>query len=398
MARQSRHGGGQITAYAPHPSGRQATPRRAFGNPVAAAVPNPAYEAPPFTNKVNLLLPIHVIMPDQWIADAGKIVFHSVGDTGGVSDGAVQQTSIAHVMQAQVDAAAATEKPAFFYNLGDVVYFNGQSSDYSWQFYEPYQFYQPHIFAIAGNHDGDIRTRRNDPPVTEPSLTGFMDNFCDDRPREIQPYHRDTMTQPYVYWALDAPFVRIVGLYSNVDGTLDASGGFEQRRWLREQLTAAADLDKCLVVAVHHPPYSLDAAHGGSPDILAALDRAVADTHKSPDVVLSGHVHNYQRFTRRAHRRDLPFVVAGAGGYAHFPKAMHQLQKDGNRNLIRTPFDTTEPGVTLESYNETDTGFLRITVDDKTFKGEYFLVPFQGEPPADPFDTFTLDWKRHTLT
>jgi hypothetical protein len=71
------------------------------------------------------------------------MVFHAVGDTGGVNDGAIVQTAVAHQMEAQVDAAADPEKPAFFYNLGDVVYFNGQSIDYSWQFYEPYQYYQP---------------------------------------------------------------------------------------------------------------------------------------------------------------------------------------------------------------------------------------------------------------
>jgi 3',5'-cyclic AMP phosphodiesterase CpdA len=301
-------------------------------------------------------------------------------------------------MQAQVDAAADSDKPAFFYNLGDVVYFNGQSSDYSWQFYEPYQFYQPHIFAIAGNHDGDIRTRRNDPPVTEPTLTGFMNNFCDDSPRVIQPYHRDTMTQPYVYWTLDAPFVTIIGLYSNIDGNLDGRGGFEQKRWLREQLTAAANQNKCLVVAVHHPPFSLDRPHGGSPDILSALDRAVADSGKAPDVVLSGHVHSYQRFTRRANGRDLPFVVAGAGGYAHFPKAMHKLQTNpDDGSPIQTPFQTTVGGVTLEAYNDTEPGFLLVTVDDKTLKAEYYLVPFEDTPPADPVDAFTLNWKTHKL-
>jgi hypothetical protein len=337
-------------------------------------------------------------MPDQWIVDAGKLVFHTVGDTGGVNDGAAQQTLIAHAMQAQVEAVADSDKPAFFYNLGDVVYFNGQSSDYSWQFYEPYQFYQPHIFAIPGNHDGDIRTRRNDPPVTEPTLTGFMSNFCDDSPREIQPYHRDTLTQPYVYWTLDAPFVTIIGLYSNIDGTLDGRGGFEQKRWLREQLTAAAKQDKCLVVAVHHPPFSLDRPHGGSPDILAALDRAVADTGQAPDAVFSGHVHSYQRFTRRANGRDLPFVVAGAGGYAHFPKAMHKLQTNpDDGSPIQTPFQTTVEGVRLEAYNDTEPGFLRVTVDDKTLKAEYFLVPFEDTPPADPVDAFNLNWRAHKL-
>jgi hypothetical protein len=130
-------------------------------------------------------------------------------------------------MERQVRSAAAAEKPAFFYNLGDVVYFNGQSHYYRRQFYEPYQYYPPHIFAIPGNHDGDVHTRGNDPPVTEPTLTGFLENFCDDQPRHQFPY-RATMTQPYVYWTLDAPFATIIGLYSNVDGSLDGRGSFEQ--------------------------------------------------------------------------------------------------------------------------------------------------------------------------
>jgi len=67
-----------------------------------------------------------------------------------------------------------------------------------------------------------------------------------------------------------------------------------------------------------------------SPDILIALDRAIADSGRTPDAVFSGHVHSYQRFTRRAGGHDLPFIVAGAGGYAHSPKAMHKLQTDAN--------------------------------------------------------------------
>jgi hypothetical protein len=357
---------------------------------------NPGFEPPPFTNRVNLNLPLHVVMPDDAIVAAGKMVFHAVGDTGGVNDGAIVQTAVAHQMEAQVDAAADAEKPAFFYNLGDVVYFNGQSIDYSWQFYEPYQYYQPYIFAIAGNHDGDTHVRRNDPPVNEPTLTGFMNNFCADSPEPVPTYHRSTMTQPYVYWTLESPFLTVIGLYSNVDGSLDGHGTYEQQGWLRDQLKNAPT-DKCLLVAVHHPPYSLDRPHGGSPDVLRALDRAAADAGRLPDAVFSGHVHSYQRFTRRTGGHDLPFVVAGAGGYAHAPRAMHQLQTPTAGGKIATPFQTTVPGVTLEAYNDTDPGFLRVTVDKTTLKGEYFLVPFEGAPPAVAVDVFTLGWKRKKL-
>jgi len=380
----------------PHPSGRTAKPRREFGDPVAALKQFPTFIPAPATNNTNLVLPLHAIMPDDWIVKAGKLVFHMVGDTGGINDASVVQDQIAGVMQDQVAAAPEDAVPAFFYHLGDVVYFNGQSYYYRWQFYEPYQYYTPYILAIPGNHDGDTHTRGNDPPVTEPSLTGFMRNICDTQANHLVPY-RATMTQPYVYWTLDAPFVTMIGLYSNVDGSLDGRGTFEQQAWLQDQLKNAAR-DKCLLVTVHHPPYSLDRPHGGSPEILKALDRAMQASGRVPDAVFSGHVHSYQRFTRTRGGREIPYVVAGAGGYAHIPKAMHQLQvnpADGSR--IHTPFKTRDPEVVLAAYNETDPGFLRVTIDEHKLLGEYFLAPFTGDPPAAAADTFTLDLKKHKV-
>ena len=74
-----------------------------------------------------------------------------------------------------------------------------------------------------------------------------------------------SVTQPYVYWTLDATFVTIIGLYSNVEGGLDARGRIDQQTYLQQQL-ANADKNKKLFITVHHPPFSLDSAHGGTPD------------------------------------------------------------------------------------------------------------------------------------
>ncbi|MBV8264830.1 MAG: hypothetical protein JO252_00635, partial [Planctomycetaceae bacterium] len=87
----------------------------------------------------------------------------------------------------------------------------------------------------------------------------------------------------------------------------------------------------------------------------------------------------------------------GAGGYANTEKLMHKLQTQPDNEKIRTPFQTLAEGVTLESYNDTQPGFLRLTIDKETLACEYFVVPFDGNPPAEPFDAFSLHWKRHTL-
>jgi len=117
--------------------------------------------------------------------------------------------------------------------------------------------------------------------------------------------------------------------------------------------------------------------------------------------VFTGHVHDYQRFTRDLPGGEqIPRIIAGSGGYAHTVQAMHKLQRDptkGNQP-ITAQFATDLAGVTLESYNEVAGGFLRVTVDSATLTCEYFAVPFSGAAPAEPFDSFTLDWQKHLIT
>jgi 3',5'-cyclic AMP phosphodiesterase CpdA len=248
------------------------------------------------------------------------------------------------------------------------------------------------IFAVPGNHDGDTHVRKGDEPDTEPSLYGFFENFCATAPHHASPY-RMSMTQPYPYWTLECPFVTIVGLYSNVEGSLDARGRSDQQFFLEDQLRSA-DTAKKLLIAVHHPPFSLDSAHGGCPDILNAIDRAVLASKRMPDAVLSGHVHNYQRFSRRMKdpktnkERTVPYVVAGAGGYADAPRSMHHLQKGLHGKKL--PIQTTHPDVKLENFNQAEPGFLRITVDEGQVLFEYFLVPFEDGPDnVSLFERFT---------
>jgi len=180
--------------------------------------------------------------------------------------------------------------------------------------------------------------------------------------------------------------VTMVGLYSNVEGSLDARGRNDQQAYLEAQM-AAAPRDAKLVVTVHHPPYSLDSAHGGTPDILLALDRAIQSTGRLPDAVLSGHVHNYQRFTRTLKGKQIPYIVSGAGGYANTARSLHKLQKE--LTDVQLPYQTTHADVQLESFQEEEPGFLRITVDEKDLTFDYFTVSFEDDTVA-LFDSVTV--------
>ncbi|HET6990473.1 MAG TPA: metallophosphoesterase, partial [Bacteroidia bacterium] len=246
-----------------------------------------------------------------------KMIFQTVGDTGGVKDPTPQHL-VARKMEEQFSAKKKEDNPLFFYHLGDVVYFNGEAKEYASQFFEPYVKYPAPIFAIPGNHDADIDGTDNTPP---PSLSAFAKVFCDTKSRKLPlagEAQRTSMIQPNVYWTLESPLATIIGLYTNVP-----SGGqikADQRDWFIAELKAAEAQrkDKAIIVALHHPPYSIDSLHGESGAMQAFLEKAFAETGVYPDLILSGHVHNYQRFTKKYQNgRQLPFIVAGAGGYWH---------------------------------------------------------------------------------
>ena len=101
------------------------------------------------------------------------------------------------------------------YHLGDIVYSFGESEYYYDQFYNPFRNYPAPIFGIPGNHDGLVA-----PNSTASSLAAFLENFC----ASGQPPHRTpesgglartAQVQPSIYFTFEAPFVRILGLYSN---------------------------------------------------------------------------------------------------------------------------------------------------------------------------------------
>jgi hypothetical protein len=105
--------------------------------------------------------------------------------------------------------------------------------------------------------------------------------------------------------------------------------------------------------------------------------------------VLAGHVHNYQRFTRRVNGRDVPYIVAGAGGYWH----LHQMALDASGGHLPVPWAVPGSDTSLEQYDDQHHGYLRITATPTTLSGEYVMVAGHlnvGAPPQT-IDTFAID-------
>jgi hypothetical protein len=329
------------------------------------------------------------------IQQAGQIVFHSVGDTGSVI-GPATQSLVADKMATDFHEANVADVPSFLFHLGDVVYYFGEATYYYDQFYAPYRDYPAPILAIAGNHDGVVY-----PKDPAPTLAGFMENFCTAGPApapDAGNLLRTTMTQPGVYFTLEAPFVRILGIYSNVledPGVISGENGQNTVLDGRQIafLTAALKRVKsekftgAVIIAVHHPPFTGGKEHGGSPLMLADIDSACTAAGVWPHAVFSGHAHNYQRYARTVNTLQIPFLVAGCGGHSPLSPM---------RGTFRTPFKIDDT-LTLESYDTTDYGYLRVIVDATTMRIE-FHPQHDGGTTKTPNDVVTIALATHAVS
>ena len=109
-----------------------------------------------------------------------------------------------------------------------------------------------------------------------------------------------------------------------------------------------------------------------------------------PHLVLSGHVHNYQRFTVKQAvgnaTVDLSCVVVGNGGYSKLGK----LQKIGS-SYPEAPLQLTDT-LALENYDQTNFGFLRLEITDSEIAATYSSAPYAEEqtPATQVMDQWTI--------
>jgi hypothetical protein len=371
----------------------------------------------------------------QKITAAGQIVFHCGGDSGSTSAGKqyLDELSVADHLSEDCQTAAAKDRPAFLFHLGDLVYDFGESEYYYDQFYEPFRNYPAPIFAIPGNHDSF--TSKQTEENGEAPLTIFERNLCAKSPvvtQEAKSLHRTAMTQPGVYFALDAPFVRIIGLFSNAledPGVISSQKGQKQvwkglpdvqLDYLRAQLQGIKKgYEGAVILAVHHPPFSYAAppaagkarmggAHGCSPYMLREIDQICLDVGVYPHAFLSGHAHNEQRYTRTINfngdQFQVPFIICGNMGH-HVnsivssrggQKAVKPAKNANVGYLDAIPVVKTQ-GLVLNYFDDTGFGYLRITADAKELEIKYQPVTSTGKNPLAKPDVVTVNLEKHQI-
>jgi 3',5'-cyclic AMP phosphodiesterase CpdA len=168
-------------------------------------------------------------------------------------------------------------------------------------------------------------------------------------------------------------------------GAYPTLAGDEQLHFLQAELARLAPArkagERAVIIACHHPPASVDAGHGGGSGLADDIDSASRAAGFWPDAVLSGHAHLYQRFTRRVDGREIPYIVAGSGGFS-------ATQPIGG--LPATPVTVGE--YTLDKPPIVDFGYLTVTVD-MTGRDHHLTITFNDRTNTRLHDTTHLNLK-----
>ena len=254
--------------------------------------------------------------------DAGSLPYRIsvVGDLGQTENSAAtleRMRSVSDFVDGGGPPPAATP-PGHVLNVGDLSYADGFQPRWdSWgRLVEPHASEVPWM-VIEGNHEEELA-------VTRRGGGGGRDSDDDDDDEDVDGFvaYRARFAVPSnasgsgskLYYSYEVPGAHVVMLGTYADW----SPGSKQRAWLAADL-ARVDRGRTpwLLVGMHAPWYSSNTAHLDEVDGMRRSLEPLLLQHGA-DVVLTGHVHAYERTERVARRRadgrGPLHIVVGDGG------------------------------------------------------------------------------------
>ncbi len=242
------------------------------------------------------------------VADSSApLTFVAYGDTRfthreGVANAVARRALVARV---------AGEKPSAIFIGGDLVYEGGDTDDYESFRTETAVWSQAKIpvFPALGNHefrgcDEDFR----------PCLVNWWRTAA---PSAVLSFR----------WYSVALGPKILVLILDSDSSLKP--GSEQRIWFEQQMTNADFTTEFIFVVLHYPPVRdpIFPRAKDEKEIARYLSNHAHSLHARV-VVVSSHIHNYERFLRD----DVTYLVSGGGG----AKPVPVLRLFGERSKLDT--------------------------------------------------------------
>jgi hypothetical protein len=182
--------------------------------------------------------------------------------------------------------------PGTVFNLGDNVYPDGTIDEFNNYYDETWGRFKVRTYPSLGNHE-----------YQTPGAAGYFSYFgaAAGDPSEG-------------YYSFDLGNWHIIVLNSNC-AEVSCSSSSLQGQWLQADL--AANPSTCTLAIFHHPLFSSNSSSSRGQSFWEILYEAGAD------VVLNGHVHNYERFALQNSAgvadpgRGIREFIVGTGGKSH---------------------------------------------------------------------------------
>src|SRR6185312_9906484 len=107
--------------------------------------------------------------------------------------------------------------------------------------------------------------------------------------------------------------------------------------------------------------------------------------------------HLYERYTRTVRGKQIPYVVAGMGGYYNLPGLKPPNRRPPPQKAPQSGTDASGNPLRLDVYNDNTFGFLRVTVSPTSVAAEFITVdPASGKTGVG--DNFAVDLKANTVS
>jgi hypothetical protein len=313
-----------------------------------------------------MLLSVGVLGSAQSVSaqDSTDPVFVGAGDIASCDVNRTGDEATAKLLHNIVDPATS---PTKVFTTGDNAYESGTLSQYKDCYGSNWGDFKAITVPSLGNHEY----------YSTASASGYFDYFS---AAPSAPVPNTTanpgLTPGKGYYSYDLGSWHMISLNSNCSFVACAAGS-AQVEWLKKDL--AANSKACTLAYWHHPRFSSKLSSGGNSNMKPFWEALYA---AKADVVLNGHVHNYEHFFPQtpSGKKDLEqgireFVV-GTGGYS--------------LNAFKTTVANSQ-----ERYRATN-GVLKLTLHstsyDWKFVAEDGTTPDSGSDyPCEPDGTTPTD-------